>query len=211
MLQDGIEFDAYCKGKTKSTFYSAWFEWYPFSEIRIGNLPIAPGEEYFMEVWSTSSTKGHAYLVNVTKKKAVTIVFNAPKGTKLIGNSAEWITERPAVNGGLATLTNYGSQKYSDAHGETFSGKALDPGDSSAIVMVDNKGNIHLVSNAGQFHVLHYERCRICQVSKVREHEKAAPNQTPPFCCPIAAPAAGQRNSNCIGFMNAIGRRIATN
>jgi hypothetical protein len=138
VLQDGIEFDAYCKGKTKSTYYSPWFEWFPFSETRIGGLPIAPGEEYFMEVWSTSSTKGHAYLVNVTKKKSVTIVFDAPKGTKLIGNSAEWITERPAVNGALANLTNYDSQKYSGALGETFSGSKIDPGDSTKLVMVDN-------------------------------------------------------------------------
>jgi len=137
-LQDGIEFDAYCKGATKASFYSAWFEWYPFSEVRISGMPIAPGQEYFMEIWSTSSTLGHAYLVNITEKKAVTIIFTAPKGTKLIGNSAEWITERPEVNGGLATLTNYVSQKYTDAHGETFAGSAIDPGDSSAIIMLDN-------------------------------------------------------------------------
>jgi hypothetical protein len=142
VLQDGIEFDAYCDKGKKASFYSAWFEWFPLSEVRIGNMPIAAGEEYFMEIWSSSATVGHAMLVNVTKKKSVLIVFDAPKGTKLKGNSAEWITERPEVNGGLATLTNYGSQKYSDAHGETFSGKAIDPGDSSLIVMVDSNGNI---------------------------------------------------------------------
>jgi hypothetical protein len=141
VLQDGIEFDAYCNKGSNASFYSAWYEWFPFSEVRIGGLPIAPGEEYFVEVWSTSSTVGHAYLVNVTKKKSVTIVFDAPKGTKLIGNSAEWITERPAVNGKLATLTNYGSQKYSDALGETFSGSKIDPGDSTKLIMVDNNGN----------------------------------------------------------------------
>jgi Peptidase A4 family len=140
VLQDGIEFDAYCNKGAKASFYSAWFEWAPLSEVRISNMPIAPGEEFFIEIWSTSDTVGHALLTNITKKKGVLIVFDAPKGTKLVGSSAEWITERPEVNGALATLTNYGSQKYSDAHGETFSGKALDPGDSSPIVMVDNKG-----------------------------------------------------------------------
>ena len=44
VLQDGIEFDAYCKGKTKATFYSAWFEWYPFSEVRIGDFHRARPE-----------------------------------------------------------------------------------------------------------------------------------------------------------------------
>jgi hypothetical protein len=140
VLQDGIEFDAYCNKGTKETLYAAWFEWYPLGEVRIGGMPIAPGQEYFMEIWSTSSTLGHAYLVNITKKKAVTINFTAPKGTKLKGNSAEWITERPGVNGKLATLTNYVSQKYTDAHGEAFSGTAIDPGDSTKIIMLDNNG-----------------------------------------------------------------------
>lgn len=140
VLQDGIEFDAYCKGSTKATFYSPWFEWFPYNEVRISGLPIAPGQEYFMEVWSTSSTVGHAYLVNVTKKKAVTVVFSAPKGTKLIGNSAEWITERPGLSTGLATLTNYGSQTYTDALGETFAGSAINPGGSTKIIMLDNSG-----------------------------------------------------------------------
>ena len=143
VLQDGIEFDALCYKGVKSAFYSAWFEWAPFAEVRIKNMPIKPGEEYFMEIWSSSSTVGHAFLVNITKKKAVLVVFDAPKGTKLTGNSAEWITERPELEDGeLATLTNYDSQKYSDAHGETFSGKAIDPGDSKPIVMVDNKGKL---------------------------------------------------------------------
>jgi hypothetical protein len=140
VLQDGIEFDAYCKGSTKDSYYSPWFEWYPFNEVRISGLPISAGNEYYMEVWSTSSTKGHAYLVNVTKKKSVTINFSAPSGTKLIGNSAEWITERPGVNGSLATLTNYGSQTYSDSLGETFAGSSVDPGNSTPIIMLDNNG-----------------------------------------------------------------------
>jgi Peptidase A4 family len=140
VLQDGIEFDAYCKGGVTSTLYAAWFEWFPFSEVRIGGFPIAPGQKFYIEVWSTSSTLGHAYIVNKTKGKAVQINFTAPKGTKLIGNSAEWITERPGVNGGLATLTNYGSQTYSDVHAETFGGTAIDAGDSFPVVMLDNNG-----------------------------------------------------------------------
>ncbi len=141
VLQDGIEFDAYCKGSTKATFYSAWFEWFPLNEVRIASMPIAPGQEYFMEIWSTSSTVGHAYLVNMTEKVAVTVVFSAPQGTKLIGNSAEWITERPGVGNGLATLTNYVSQTYTDALGETFAGSSVDPGNSTSVIMLDNNGN----------------------------------------------------------------------
>jgi|HubBroStandDraft_1064217.scaffolds.fasta_scaffold125906_1 hypothetical protein len=140
VLQDGIEFDAYCKGKTKEAFYSAWFEWFPFSEVRIGGFPIKAGQKFFIEIWSTTATLGHAYIVNENAKKAVQVNFTAPKGTKLVGNSAEWITERPGVNGGLATLTNYGTQTYSDVHGETFGGTAIDAADSFPVVMLDNHG-----------------------------------------------------------------------
>jgi hypothetical protein len=142
VLQDGIEFDAYCKGKTKASFYSAWFEWFPFSEVRIGGFPIKPGQKFFIEIWSTTATLGHAYIVNENEKKAVQVNFTAPKGTKLIGSSAEWITERPGVNGGLATLTNYGSQTYSDVHGETFGGTAIDAADSFPVVMLDNNRKV---------------------------------------------------------------------
>ncbi len=140
VLQDGIEFDAYCSGKVKETLYAAWFEWFPLSEVRIGGFPIEPGQLFFIDIWSTSPTSGHAFIENVTKKKHVTINFSAPKGTKLIGDSAEFITERPGVNGGLATLTNYNSQTYTEAVGETFSGIGIDPGNSDPIIMLDNKG-----------------------------------------------------------------------
>jgi hypothetical protein len=138
--QDGIEFDDICNGKIGIPSYSVWFEWFPLPGETIVNFPIAPGQEFFMEIWNTSSTVGHAYLENVTKKLYTTVAFDAPAGTSLIGNSAEWITERPSGNNGPSTLTNYGSQKYSDAHGETFSGKKVDPGDSTAIIMLDNNG-----------------------------------------------------------------------
>jgi hypothetical protein len=58
-------------------------------------------------VWNSSPTAGHAYLVNFTANVKVSIAFSAPAGTTLQGNSVEWIVERPEVNSGLATLTNY--------------------------------------------------------------------------------------------------------
>jgi Peptidase A4 family len=107
VLQAGTEADAYASGSTKSTFYAAWFEWYPFSETRISGFTVAPGDEMFVEVWNTSATAGNAYLLNLTTQQSYSVTFNAPSGTSLVGNSAEWIMERPGISGGLATLTNY--------------------------------------------------------------------------------------------------------
>ena len=143
VLQAGTESDAYCSGSTKSAYYSAWYEWYPYGEVRISSFPVAPGDDMFVEVWSTSSTYGYAYLVNYNTNQVVEIGFSAPSGTKLIGNSAEWVVERPGVGGGLATLTNYISDYFSSSYAETFAGTLYYPGTSTNILvtMLDNSGN----------------------------------------------------------------------
>jgi hypothetical protein len=142
VLQAGIEFDAYCSGGSTSTFYSPWYEWYPYNEVRISNLPISPGDVYFVEVWNTTATQGYAYLVNESTNQSVEIGFTAPTGTKLIGNSAEWITERPGVNGSLATLTNYTADVYWDANAYSWAKGHFVPGGSNAfpVTMLDNNG-----------------------------------------------------------------------
>jgi hypothetical protein len=159
VLQAGIEFDATCSYGITETLYSPWFEWYPSAEYRITNMPIAPGDDFFIEVWNTSATQGFAYLVNENANEAETISFQAPSGTKLIGNSAEWITERPEVNGATATLTNYIADPFWNAYGVTHNGRAFDPGSSEAIVMLDDNnleisyptllGDSAFVQNAG--------------------------------------------------------------
>jgi hypothetical protein len=142
VLQAGVEFDAYCSGLTTYTYYSPWYEWFPLGEVRITNLAIAPGDDYFVEVWNTTSTQGYAYLVNYNTNTAVEVGFKAPSGTTLEGNSAEWITERPGVNGSLATLTNYISEPYWSATAYDFNGKKYTPGGTHGfgVTMLDNNG-----------------------------------------------------------------------
>jgi len=121
VLQAGIEFDAYCAlgGLSKSTYYSAWYEWYPYAEVRISNLPIVPGDDLFVEVWHTSPTQGYAYLVNHTTNQSVTVGFTAYPGYPLRGNSAEWIVETPSVGGSLATMVDYTRDPFWDAYAYT--------------------------------------------------------------------------------------------
>ena len=145
VLQAGIEFDAYCAlgGAVRSTYYSAWYEWYPFSEVRIGGFPIAPGDDIFVEVWNTSSTAGHAYLVNYNNNQSVNISFNAPSGTHLVGNSAEWVVERPSVGGSLTTLTNYIMDPFWDAYAYTQGYAAFnDIDEATPVDMLDNSGKV---------------------------------------------------------------------
>ena len=107
VLQAGVEVDAYCRGGTTASFYSAWIEWYPFNETRVSSPAIHPGDLIFIEVWNTSPTNGYAYFFNYSTLESAEYNLTAPSGTTLVGNSIEWIVERPGVGGGLATLTNY--------------------------------------------------------------------------------------------------------
>jgi hypothetical protein len=142
VLQAGIEFDAYCSGGARSSYYSAWYEWYPYSEVRIGGFPIAPGDDIFVEVWNTTSTTGHAYLVNYNNNQSVNITFYAPAGTVLRGNSAEWVVERPSVGGSATTLTNYIMDPFWDAYAYTRGSVFYDIDEATPVDMLDNAGNV---------------------------------------------------------------------
>lgn len=144
VLQAGIEFDAYCAlgGLIKSTYYSAWYEWYPYGEVRIGGFPIAPGDDVFVEVWHTSATQGYAYLTNFNNNQSVEVGFTAPSGTYLVGNSAEWVVERPSVGGSLATLTNYIMDPFWDAYAYTEAYAFNDIDEATPVDMLDGKGYV---------------------------------------------------------------------
>jgi hypothetical protein len=111
VFQAGIEADASCT----STFYSAWYEWYPRGEMRISNFTVTAGDLIYVYIWNTSLTEGNYYITNLTTSATVSAQFIAPSGTQLTGNCAEWVVERPGVGGGLATLTNYTTVPWYDA------------------------------------------------------------------------------------------------
>ena len=126
VLQAGVEFDAYCSGSTRVPYYSAWYEWYPYGEVRISGLPVTGGDDMFVEVWHTSATQGYAYLVNMDTNQYVEVGFTAYPGYGLIGNSAEWVVERPSVGGSLTTLTNFTDIVFWNAYTYTESSAFYD-------------------------------------------------------------------------------------
>jgi hypothetical protein len=142
VLQAGIEFDAYCSGSTRASYYSAWYEWYPYGEVRIAGLPIAPADDLFVEVWHTSSTQGYAYLVNNNNNQAVQVGFTAYPGYPLVGNSAEWVVERPSVGGSLTTLTNYIMDPFWDGYAYTEAYAFYDIDEATPVDMLDNSGKV---------------------------------------------------------------------
>lgn len=152
VLQAGVEVDAYCNGSTTSSLYSAWIEWYPFNETRVSSPAIHPGDLVFVEVWNVSPTAGRAYFYNYSTQTAAAYQLTAPSGTTLVGNSIEWIAERPGVNGGLATLTNYVDTSWTHNYAWNYATKAQtyyfpgtalsepEPYTLSLVTMIDNVG-----------------------------------------------------------------------
>ncbi len=107
VLQAGVEADATCSGGVTTTSYTAWIEWFPNFETAVSSPVIHPGDLVYVAVWNISPTSGYAYFYNFSTQISAQYTLTAPGGTQLVGNSVEWIVERPGVGGGLATLTNY--------------------------------------------------------------------------------------------------------
>lgn len=147
VLQAGIRAGATCKSNRTTATYAVWYEWFPQSEIDIKNFVIHPGDVLYVYVWNTSLTEGHSFIEDVTTGKSSSIAFHSPSGTKLTGNSAEWIVERPTINGKDATLTNYVSQAWLACHVLLANGTLYSPGDvhggtSESLTMTDGSNDI---------------------------------------------------------------------
>jgi hypothetical protein len=108
VLQAGTEADVSCSGGVYQPSYYAWFEWYPNYEYEITNFPVAPGESVFVVVQATSATTANATFVDLQSNQYTVVGFSAPAGTMLVGDSAEWIVERPNVNNVIGQLADYG-------------------------------------------------------------------------------------------------------
>jgi hypothetical protein len=136
--------------------YNFWFEWYPFPEHPIP-LKVTAGDIVYVNVWNISPSQGFAYFVNLSNNQAASYGFNAPPGYNLVGNTAEWIVEKPgySINGRpiQTNLTNYVGQAFAfcGATGTTggfFPGASLtnvpNPGSGSTCMfqMVDNYGQL---------------------------------------------------------------------
>ncbi|HTW89309.1 MAG TPA: G1 family glutamic endopeptidase [Candidatus Binataceae bacterium] len=119
LFQAGSEADAYCSGGSTSELYRPWIEWLPESEIVLtysngDPLPFAPGDYLIVTVtatgWSNGqSSTGTLLYTDVTQNWQASEAVTAASlgGTYIVGDSAEWIVERPEVDGSLANLANY--------------------------------------------------------------------------------------------------------
>jgi len=124
VCQAGVECEAYRSGSSISRNIYPWWEWFPLSEVQITNLAINPGRHgHHADLHhGAGSTSASVFFSNRTTGASTSFVFNAPAGTELTGNCAEWIVEAPTVGGSQSAIADYGEVFFSVCEAFTTKG-----------------------------------------------------------------------------------------
>jgi hypothetical protein len=166
IVQSGTESDAECNGGVTVADYYAWYEWFPNNTIEIQNFPISPGDDIGVQAGVSNPTTAAIFMTNETTNQYFAVQMNAPNGIKFIGNSAEWIVERPEVNKATSNLANYVTDWQSnmiallDNGSNTIEfGGIGGPGVSPVLLeMVDKNGNaLSIPTNLGGGGIVYHD------------------------------------------------------
>lgn len=129
-------------GVIAGTTYYVWTEWFGSPWI-VQSLAVSPGDLILCTVCSPFvSTHGTAMFTNLTTNESVNYGIDAPAGTTLSGNVAEWITEDPTQSSGsLFPFPNFGQTHFTHC---TAGSKTveLDLFDSKLINLVDASNSV---------------------------------------------------------------------
>ena len=140
VLQAGTETQILDVGIFKSRQVYVWWEWFPADEVAITNLPVSAGDVMYCLICVNSPTSATIHLTNQSSLVSTSFTIEPPSSTRLVGNSAEWIVERPSVDGSTAKLSDfeivYFDKGIAGLSGAPFTIMTLDAG--TRITMVGN-------------------------------------------------------------------------
>jgi hypothetical protein len=97
-----------------------------------------------------SMVNGTIVLRNETQGAQTHLRMQAPDDTLLMGNSSEWIVERPAVNGSLVSLANYGTVHFTHAHAGRVGGATMKAADGDTIDMSEHGKTVSSTTASGE-------------------------------------------------------------
>lgn len=106
LIQAGVYEIANSDGAT----YQAWYELLPDDSVPI-NLPVHPKDSVSVAIIETSQDSWNIVITNNTTKKQFAKTVNYHSSL----SSAEWIQERPLVNGTFAGLSGYTPVSFTGA------------------------------------------------------------------------------------------------
>ncbi len=111
LVQDGVEADVDSNGNAK---YYAWYQDYPHDKHEQFIYNVHCGDTIYAQADSNFTYSGKAYmwLLDVTLN-----AFSAQETSLANGSTAEWISERPTVDGisGYPTLADFNYVTFNDA------------------------------------------------------------------------------------------------
>ena len=114
-------------------------EWWPAGWQVITNLPVTFGDTMTGLICMTSLTEAWFNLINVTSGQAVTgVALNAPGTTTSQENQAEWVVERPGIDGTAARLPRFGDVFFDGAQAGRGLQFVADAGSDTIIDMVED-------------------------------------------------------------------------
>ncbi len=145
LIQAGTEQD-FADGSAK---YYAWYEMLPNNLVPITAIQVSPGDQIKASISQSGSNSWSISIEDVTSNTGFqnTFTYNSQQ------LSAEWIVERPLVNGSFAQLANFGSVTFSECQA-TLSGKkgGINNFPNSDVILdpqVVNGRSLQLVSVSG--------------------------------------------------------------
>jgi hypothetical protein len=145
VCQAGMICSVYQSGSSITRSIYPWHEWYPSSWVEITNLTINPGDLVTMLICTAQgagSTSATIYFGNQTSGISTSYTITAPAGTKLAGNSAEWIVETPVVNGVLTQMPDYGEVFFSTCDAGLTNGTTVSGGTGNNINLVQGGATV---------------------------------------------------------------------
>lgn len=139
LIQTGTE-QEYIDGKP---IYYAWYELLPDHLVRIRNIQVEPGD---MMIASISLLNKNASTWTIT---IWDVTWNEQFKKNVAYNSsmlsAEWIVERPKVNGAISTMADFGNVTFSD-YRVTVQGITATIGNFSFARLIMHEEDVQLVS-----------------------------------------------------------------
>lgn len=131
VLQGGSYSYSDCSGNKS---YVAWIEWYPSYSI-IGVFSVNPGDDMYVQTFDSAggTNPGNVYVEDLTTLTYNTYQLTHVSGPGLVGNSAEWIVERPCCNadGYPLALANIYFDFFDESWANLGNGKQFFPGSTS--------------------------------------------------------------------------------
>ncbi|EOA87927.1 hypothetical protein ACJQWK_08669 [Exserohilum turcicum] len=139
LLQGGIDFTVDSSGDVS---YDAWYEWYPDYAYDFNNFDVNSGDIIQVDITATSTTRGTVRLTNTSTGKSVSKTLNAPSGSTLCRQNAEWIVEDFESGNSQVALSNFGTVTFTSASA-SLSGGGKDDLSTATILDLKMGGTVY--------------------------------------------------------------------